>query len=152
VGDITVQWVPQAAGGDWVFLDGQIEIGSDLQSAVVVSLFTDALATPDFTPNDGSADRRGWWGDSYGDPGDGHIGSNLWQLARSKKTQAVLGKAKSYCEQALAWLIADGVAASVAVVTEWQNGIRLAIRVTIAEPNGTVSTFGFGWVWAQQGA
>ena len=146
-GDILIGWDNDNALGDWVLADGDLQTGQDLETACLVSLFTDRLATPDFTPADGSTDRRGWWGDIY-QPAP--IGSNLWQLDRAKKTRDTLGLAKTYCEDALQWLIDDGVAASVAVDTRWIGGpgsTMLGIAIAITQPDGSVSRFVYGWAW-----
>ena len=150
MGDIAISWIG-FDHGDWSVSDGGITTGDDLASAIYVSLFTDALASSDFTPTDGTQDRRGWWGDSYADPDDGHIGSDLWQLERSKKTASLLPRAQDMCNAALEWLVRDGIAASVSTVATWQNGKRLALAVTVTKPDATRQTFNYAWAWAQLG-
>ena len=60
--------------------------GDDLITALTVSLFTDRRAADDDELLDGSDDRRGWWGDNAAAP----LGSRLWMLERSKRTQQTL--------------------------------------------------------------
>ena len=60
-GDIYILWDNSNAQGDWTLATGDVQTGQDLETACLVSLFTDKLATPDFVPTDGSSDRRGWW-------------------------------------------------------------------------------------------
>ena len=55
----------------------------DLQTAILISLFTDAQASPDDMIQDGSGDPRGWWGDLGSSK---PIGSKLWLLGRAKQT------------------------------------------------------------------
>jgi phage gp46-like protein len=109
-GDIQVLWDNTNALGDWGLAQGDLQTGQDLETACLVSLFTDALATPDFIPTDGTGDRRGWWADTYEVTPPG---SNLWQLDRAKKTRDTLGAARGYTLDALQWLIDDGVAKAV---------------------------------------
>src|SRR5215467_14145727 len=115
-GDIMVNWDNTQSIGDWGLADGDLETGQDLETACLVSLFSDALATPDFRPTDGTTDRRGWWADYYlGRP----TGSNFWQLDRAHKTRATLGLAQRYAQNCLQWLIDDGVAAQLLVDTQF---------------------------------
>jgi phage gp46-like protein len=142
-GDIYIAWDNTQALGDWALAEGDLQTGQDLETACLVSLFTDKLATPDFTPTDGTTDRRGWWADLYDRP----LGSNLWQLERAKKTRETLGLAQRYAQDALQWLIDDGVATGVLVNTQWLTATMLGIAVAITKPNGSQSRFMFGWAW-----
>lgn len=146
-GDILVQWDNTLTEGDWVLAVGDLQTGQDLETACLVSLFTDRLATPDFIPTDGTTDRRGWWADPYNDQ---PLGSNLWQLERAKKTRDTLGLARTYALEALQWLVADGVAKSVDVDTRWigpAGTTLLGIAIAITKPDGTVTRFVYGWAW-----
>jgi len=147
-GDILLRWDNANTIGDWVLAEGDLQTGQDLETACLVSLFTDRLATPDFIPTDGTNDRRGWWADPYN---DAPLGSNLWQLERAKKTRDTLGLAQRYASDALQWLIDDGVAQSVAVDTRWlgqdTGSTMLGIAVLITKPNESLTRFIFGWAW-----
>lgn len=124
-----------------VQIDGQvIKLGMDsaqpLVRAVIVSLFTWRRANPD---DDLPADlRMGWWGDSFPTIPNDRIGSRLWLLSRSTLTPETVAKAKEYAEEALQWLIDDGVAARVDVQTERQGLSTLAIGCRIYKSDGTV--------------
>lgn len=143
-GDIQVVWSNEWTIGDWALAEGDLETGQDLETACLVSLFSDLLATPDFTPTDGTTDRRGWWANYYlSSP----IGSNLWQLARAKKTRDTLGLAQRWTQNALQWLIDDGLAASVLVNTQWVTPVMLGIAVAITRPNGAETRFMYTWAW-----
>jgi phage gp46-like protein len=147
-GDILVRWDNLNAIGDWVLATGDLQTGQDLETACLVSLFTDRLATPDFVPTDGTSDRRGWWADPYNDQ---PLGSNLWQLERAKKTRDTLGLARRYAQDALQWLITDGVAKDVIVNTSWigrsPGSTALGIAIAIVKPDGSLTRFTFGWAW-----
>ena len=147
-GDILVGWDNLNTLGDWQLAQGDLQSGQDLETACLVSLFTDRLATPDFLPTDGTTDRRGWWADIYADR---PLGSNLWQLERAHKTRATLGLAQRYASEALQWLIDDGVAAAVAVDTAWLQpaggSTFLGIRVVLTSPDGSMTRFTYGWAW-----
>ena len=146
-GDIMVQWDNVNTLGDWALAQGDLQTGQSLETACLVSLFTDKLATPDFVPTDGTSDRRGWWAAPYQDE---PLGSNLWQLERAKKTRDTLGLAQRYASDALQWLVTDGIAKSVTVDTAWALATGttfLAIRIVIIKPDGSESRFTFGWAW-----
>ena len=124
-----------------VQIDGQvIKLGMDsaqpLVRAVIVSLFTWRRANPD---DDLPADlRMGWWGDSFPTIPNDRIGSRLWLLSRSTLTPETVAKAKEYAQEALQWLIDDGVAARVDVQTERQGLSTLAIGCRIYKSDGMV--------------
>src|SRR4051812_48708336 len=143
-GDIRIFWDNTEAIGDWALAEGDVQTGQDLETACLVSLFSDALATPDFEPTDGTTDRRGWWADIYDTR---PLGSNLWQLDRAKKTRATLGLARAWALDCLRWLVTDGVAKELECNTMWITPTMLGIAVAIIKPDGSVSRFRFGWVW-----
>lgn len=143
-GDIRVVWSNDLTIGDWSLAEGDLETGQDLETACLVSLFSDVLATPDFTPTDGTTDRRGWWADYYlSTP----TGSHLWQLERAKKTRDTLGLAQRWAQDSLQWLIDDGVAAALLVNTMWITPTMLGIAIAITKPDGTETRFMYGWAW-----
>lgn len=147
--DIATFWSPQDSRGDWAVANSDLASGSDLETAVLISLFTDRRADPDDVIPDGGQDRRGWWGDLYADK---PIGSKLWLLDRSKRTEAVRQRAQGYIADALQWLVDDGVAASVVAVAQWQqlagsSKPMLACLITITEPDARVTQFNYQWAW-----
>lgn len=146
--DIAIVWDVAHGRGDWgcTPTDLQVDPGG-IRSAVLVSLFTDRVASADYVAPPGSQPgRRGWWGDTYE---SSPIGSRLWQLNRAVKSDAVtlLNRAKDFCLEALQWLVDDGVAATVAVATWWAQPTVIGIAVTIVAPNGTTQKFQFSWAW-----
>ena len=147
-GDVFIAWDNVNAQGDWALAEGDLQTGQDLETACLVSLFTDRLATADFVPTDGTSDRRGWWADPYN---DAPLGSNLWQLERAKKTRDTLGLARRYASDALQWLVTDGVAKQVVVNTSWLGNVAgsnaLGIGIAIIKPDGSMSRFAFAWAW-----
>jgi len=133
--------------GDLVRPDGlEFETDQGLETAVIISLFTDRRAgQDDALPDARDKDRRGWWGDAYADtPGD-LIGSRWWLLRRSKATQETINRAKSYAEEALAWMVEDGVAKSVEVTAEKISGIILGVRTVITRNTDPASRYDRTW-------
>ena len=128
-----------------VQIDGQtVQLGLDsaqpLVRAVIVSLFTWARAKSDddLPAGPDNLGRMGWWGDSFPTTPNDRIGSRLWLLSRSTLTPETVAKAKEYAQEALQWLIDDGVAARVDVQTERQGLSTLAIGCRIYKSDGTV--------------
>lgn len=168
--DIATTFNPQTLTFDFA-MDGADLAGDDgLRTAVIISLFTDRKADPDdVLPDDDQAlhtsgdlmrrDRRGWWGDFFpenvpvaaqpsaaADPVE-RIGSRLWLLSREKQMARVEQRAKEYAEEALQWLIDDGVASSVTVLAETTAPGILGLEVTIRRPNGPQEKHRFDNVW-----
>lgn len=132
--DLLTRFDGDAFLGD-LTLDGRLLAEDDtIQTAVILSLFTDRRAdTADRLPaND--ADRRGWWGDAVADVAGDRIGSRLWLLVREKQTTETLNRAREYCQEALQWLIDDGHARHITVEVEWVRrgllGADIAIELT----------------------
>jgi phage gp46-like protein len=143
--DISLLWDPATGHGDWLLAGQDLAAGDDLETAVLVSLFTDRQADPDDPIPDGTQNRRGWWGDAgRARP----LGSKLWLIERAKQTEQTRLQARDHIADALAWLVEDGVAASVDVVTSWQRPGLLSAVITIAEPDGSANrVFNYEWAW-----
>ena len=73
---------------------------------------------------------------------DPTLGSRLHELVRQKDLPQVGVLARQYAEQALAPLVADGRARTIAVATEQANG-RLRLTVTVQDGSGRINTFNY---------
>lgn len=127
---------------DLAVSETDIETDAGLQSAIMISLFTDKRASVDELPA-GETDQRGYWGDALEEDGSS-LGSKLWLLDRSKITNKELDRAKAYCEEALKWLIDEKIASSVTVTVE-RRGDKRFIVVEVARKNGTDAKFSYVW-------
>jgi len=141
--------ITSAATGFRLEHDGSdFETHEGLETAIQISLFTDARVEADELPS-WETEKRGWWGDLFSSvPGD-RTGSKLWLLAREKRLEDVPPRAEEYCREALAWLIEDGVAESIEVDVEIQGQI-LAIGVTVKRPNAGDIRFSYQYAWNAQ--
>lgn len=141
------------AGPDCGMEAGDLVAEGSLRTAVILSLFLDRRANDDdILPND-SDDRRGWWADTvapmtdYGIGGGSasgdHIGSRLWLLSREKQLAGVLERARHYAEEALTWLVEDGVATAVQVTATnpRQGWLVLEVTVTLSDTSEYRDTF-----------
>jgi phage gp46-like protein len=147
--DLRLKWTAPFAG-DLRIVANDLEIDDGLETAVVLSLFTDRRANDGDALPTASSDRRGWWGDAAPAVTDDQFGSRLWLLGREKQEPAVLERAKTYAEEALAWLVTDGVAQTVTVTAEFTTTGMLGLLILIDRPEETSVTFNFGLLWAAQ--
>lgn len=123
--------------GDIKFTADDLEAEKGLETAVIISLFTDARS-------DG---QRGWWADAL--EGD-NIGSKLWLLSREKLSQDVRTRAEEYARESLQWMIDDQLAQDVTVLGEIRPPDRLDLLVTITRPDDKTESFRFNNIWEQQ--
>jgi phage gp46-like protein len=113
----------------------EIESAEPLVRAVVISLFTWRRSNPDdVLPGD---QRMGWWGDSFPPSDNDRIGSRLWLLSRAKVTEETRLGAIEYAQEALQWLVDDGIARRITVEAERMGltTIALACRIFRDEQN-----------------
>ena len=92
---------------------------SALESAVLISLFTDTRVTDEELP-EGEDSRRGFWGDLVT---GSTTGSKLWLLQRAKRTQETLRLFEDYARQALEWLRGDGHVNEISVTAVFTRDI-----------------------------
>jgi len=138
--DTATLWNSATNRGDWLLVGPVLATGNDLETAILLSLFTDRMAAADDAIPDGSGNPRGWWGDP-------NFGSRLWLLQRAKQTQETLQRAYDYIVEALQWLIDDGVVGSFDVHVEWTQAGMLGAQVVAYKPNGVSSTTAYTWAW-----
>ncbi|AHE72799.1 hypothetical protein M942_08675 [Enterobacter ludwigii] len=143
--DIRTLWpAPDGSEADWAVVQGDLQQGDDLQTAIYISLFTDRLARRD-DQIDGN-DRRGWWGDTGEND---QIGSRLWLLRRQKLTAQIAGKAEDYCREALQWLLDDNVVSHITVLSRIVYPRTLLLGIAYQEPGKAMQNIKYSWVWEQ---
>lgn len=133
------------------FLGDDLESDDGFETAVIISLFSNARVT-ETELYDGMNDRQGWWGDLFtGFPGD-RIGSKLWLLDRGKATQQTRNSAEEYAREALQWFVDDGIASSIEVTASLLNREMIVISVNIFKPRASQPlTYRFQLMWDAQG-
>jgi phage gp46-like protein len=127
-----------------------LETDEGLETAVIISLFTDARAAEGDVLPDGGSDRRGFWGDAVPVVDGDQVGSKLWLLGRAKQTPDVLARAQQYAQESLAWLVEDQVASQVEVTATTPRPGMLALEVTIHRPKVSPVTYRYAAAWAAQ--
>lgn len=150
--DIALIWNENIGAADFNVVGNDLEPDDSLETAVMLSLFTDRRAADDDVLPFGESDRRGWWGDNFPSvPGD-LIGSRLWLLSRSKQTQDVVDRAKDYAKEALQWLIDDRICEQIDVESAIVGNGILGIGITIFRPQVDPVTFRYDYLWKAQQA
>lgn len=111
--------------------NGALIDGEDLSTAVLLSIFTYRRAA-DAEINPAATFQGGSWQDTYLQDLQG---SRLWLLRRKSATQANLLLAQTYIQEALQWMLDDGVASKIEVATQRGNSIaQLQFTVNIYRP------------------
>lgn len=139
--------VPAAAGAE-LLATYALQLEDTLQTAVILSLFTDARAGRDDVLPLGQTDLRGWVGDEYtGAAATDVWGSRLWLIYVGKASGNVLDLARLYVQQALAWLVREGIASRVDVSAQWvgERQDRLAVRPVIYQPGEVAPVYDVLW-------
>lgn len=129
--DIAIVW--RNGRGNLALNGPDLLTGNSIETAVIISLFTDRRAQPSDPIPDGTTDRRGWWADSFRKR---PIGSRLWLLGREKTLESVLERAKTYADEALAWMKLAGLVKSVTCTASRVAHDRLQLSVSLVLPDG----------------
>jgi len=150
--DIALIWNQDLGGMDLAIVEDDIATDAGLETAVLISLFSDRRAADEDVLLD-PEDKRGWWADQFAEVEGDQIGSRLWQLERSLLTPDVEVQTDVKVREALAWMIADRIAATIDVeVTTDDERKLLCLSITINQPSGEAINFRFASVWEAQNA
>ena len=118
--------------------DGDFALTDNLETSVLVSFFSDARANPDQIPT--PERRRGWLGDVASDVPERRYGSWLWLLSQRRLTQMTVNDAVDYAEEALQWMIDDGLVVNVSVSGSIGASSSIVLQVTLDTLEGVTST------------
>lgn len=130
---------------DLKILNGDFVADNGLENAVLVSLFSDRYVPKEDLP-DGIDDVAGWWGDALLPEEGDRIGSRIWILNRvGKLNLATRNLMKDYVEEALEWMITQGIAARIEVIPVLVSGERIDVPIRIFRQTGDVIPFQFLW-------
>ena len=150
---IRMEYDNTTQAGDLAQTSGKLVDDDGLETAVLISLFTDRRADEGDGADEG--DLRGWWGDGYPDVQGDRTGSKLWLCFGRKTTAETRTTAIRYAEDALTWMIEDGVASQVQVTASWlQEGalkIGLLLGVAIYKPGDVAPRWQKTWELYQDG-
>jgi len=125
-----------------------LELEDTLQTAVIISLFTDRRAGRDDKLPLNQTDRRGWVGNEFmSDTFDARVdewGSGLWLCYTTKTTGEVLERARFETKEALAWMVRGGIASRIEAGAEWVDN-QLAVRPAIYKPGQLQPVYDVLW-------
>jgi phage gp46-like protein len=144
--DIGLVWSNELWRGDWQLNDdGQLTSDNDLETAILLSLFTDRTALPDDVIPDGGP-IRGWWADTYRTY---ELGSRLWLLWREKQTETTRRRAAEYARESLQWMIDAELASRIDVAAAWRSRGFLELEISLTPPYGERRVWRYPLAWAQ---
>jgi phage gp46-like protein len=148
-GDIKMVYDAAQGHGDLVVQDRDLERDPGLETAVIVSLFSNRRAGDGDALPDPAGSSEGWWADALNEDGD-QIGSKLWLIGREKMVPATLvPRAQQYAKEALEWMLTDGVAGEIIAVASRYDRKTLKLDITIVRPEierAEFFTYYFNWV------
>jgi phage gp46-like protein len=148
-----------------VFADGEADLAivaddvlaeEGLETAILLSLYTDAPARDGDQIPDGTGDPRGWWGDEFAAVDGDIFGSRLWLFDRAKirsgePPQASGTDRAQIARESLQWLIDDAVTDRFEVEDVVENGVP-CLRITIYRPTSEPAIYTFPNIWAAEEA
>ena len=138
-------------GGDLVLFGFDLERDDGLETAVIISLFTDRRASAEQIPPEYEQDDlRGYWGDITSVSATDQTGSLLWLLSREKQLPQTLSRAEQYCREALAWMIEDVVATKIAVSASYHSQGVMLLEIDIDRPTGPAVRYRYNYEWSAQ--
>ncbi len=147
--DLSFKFSKTAGFADLAIENGDFKLGDDLETAVCLSLFTDARASDaeirEF--QEGILERqsrRGYWANDFRDIKQGSL---LWLLSRSKRLELTRSRAESYAVQALQWLKDEGIAQSVDVTATLFGASGLDLAISITKPSGETLNYKYQFAW-----
>lgn len=149
--DIKTIFVDIARGADFAIESMLLAQDDGLGTAVLLSLFTDRRAEADDEILGGGDDRRGVWMDAYPEVHGDKMGSRLWLLQRAKLLPGTVTRVRDYCQEALDWLVRDGVAKAVNVeawIERKQPQGVIGAQIDIVKPDGTTTRYKFDKLWS----
>lgn len=128
--------------------DGLDLLTSDgLENAVVISIGTYARerslqkGVANIVPKIG-----GWWGDSTLSAGD-TLGCYIYEAFREKLTDGACDRVKDLVNDALKWMVTDGVAKSVTSTTAISGENQMTLSIKIVKPEGSPEYFVYELNW-----
>ena len=133
---------------------GDLTTDDSLESAVLISLYTDKRAgEDDLLPDSRNTnDVRGWWGDQLVPFTEGdEIGSKIWLLSREKTTTQVYIKLENYIRDALQWMVDDEILTKIDVAIERQNPLpennTLAFEIKLYKIDDRIVSLNYSYQW-----
>jgi len=141
---IKMVWDSANLRGDLDRDGANIQTDDGLDTAVLISLFTNARAEASDVKAGSSL--GGWWGDDYGFTDGDREGSRLWALFQTGKIDERLRK-KAYAliDEALAWMIQDGIVDRIEKEIDEISPGMIAVRIGLFRPGDLAPSWVRAW-------
>lgn len=130
---------------DLQLVDGDYLQDDGLETAVLISLFTDRyVESEDLPPN--IFVNQGWWADRIDENETDRTGSRIWVFNRTGKiNNETRNGLVDACKEALQWMIDLGIASRIEVTGTLVVGERIDLDIQIFKPEGDDIPFEFLW-------
>ena len=115
---------------DMTFTNGDLTSTANLDTAVLMSLYTDYRASNSEVPQ--IQRRRGWWGNVVSNYPDYQIGSKIWLLYQARLNQDTLNLVKTYIYNCLSWMIDDGYITGINILVEATSNEGILVFITLS--------------------
>ena len=116
-----------------------------LAITVAIALSTHGLAAADDELPADDSDRGGWWADAFEESGF-RVGSRAWLGSRSALTTAEIERYRERQAEALAFLVAEGLASEVAVTATRIAGAE-GVELTVTIDRGEAVDLRYAELW-----
>ena len=117
------------------------------ETAILISLFSQARAGAEDKLPDREGGLRGYWGDTLTAR---KLGSKLWLLDRARITNETRAECEEYAKACLQWMVEDGIATEIKA-TSTRNGIyRIDTAIKIIQTNKLDVSFKYYLNWKAQ--
>lgn len=127
---------------DAVIEGGDLKLTAGMDSAILISLFTDRRANPDEVAN--PMERRGWSGTELTPSKQGNKGSGLWLAEQRRLSTNTTEFVRMESFLGTHWIVEDNLSKSIDVTTKknpQDRSLQLNIRTVAA--NGGVTNTGY---------
>lgn len=128
---------------DFVIDGNEFASANGFETAIPVSLFTDARAPAALVPE--PQGRRGWIGNLLTAATMRQLGSILWVLDQARITQETLNIARLAAQDAFQWMLDDGVALGIIVDVTLSRQSGFIINIQITDTSNVVSRYQTLW-------
>jgi phage gp46-like protein len=148
-GDVRMTFDEGIGYGDLTVVNRDLERDPGLETAIIVSLFSNQRATENDALPDADGSREGWWGDEVS---PSPVGSKLWLIGRDKmQMDNLIPLAEQYAQEALQWMIDDGVASEIEVTASRAGTDTLRLDVEVKRPQlENTESFKYYYNWVEQ--
>jgi len=127
--------------------DGDFVLDDSFDTSLYMSVLAEKRANESEVPR--SDLRRGWIGNLFSDTQDFEIGSKLWLLDQSRRTDLTLTRAQGFVSEGVQWYKDQGHAAKTKTTSSFtQNGVR--VNAEIFRKNDIVNAKSFD-LWEETG-